>query len=195
MVHLKIKELVVIIILAYSFACKQKSTTDAVKPFDVIPYALMLQEDLRQIDSMPLAIFVFNIDTNGVVIDSSIITKTEFKILAKKFMEPDISKAEIKKFYIENSYGDEAAKSYNFNYTTREKSQPFKSIIVSTSKENNARFKSLLETKQYELDGISYNEQLFWQSNSYCVITTVATKNNQSTTTTKKVVWNLRAIE
>jgi hypothetical protein len=167
-----------------------KSNKKEIAATNIIPYALMIEADLIKLDSTPVAVMQYILDTLGNVMDSSIITKEEFKKVSKVFTLPNITSKELAGKYKETSYVDEFTKSYNFNYTPINSDLPIKNVLVSTSIGDNSKFKSVSISKLYKEKENSIQEQLYWKNNAYCLISKMISAPNTTTTfSTKKIVW------
>ncbi len=171
------------------FNCKSKKAN--INKTDFIPYVLMLQEDLKKLDSTPTTVTQYNLDSLGNIIDSIILTKQQFKEIAKTFMEPNITSKSLIDEYEEKSFLDEFTNSYNFNYTTQNVDLPIRNVIVSTSVKDNSKFKNLIMNKSYTKNGKKVTEQLYWKTNAYCTISKISIENNTATFENKKIVWGL----
>lgn len=173
-------------------SCTNKNATNE-NTIEVLPYVDMLQQELKQIDSTPIALFMHNVDTVGNILDTTIIDKKDFRVLLQPFVTADISVAKRKKYFTESSYADAVNDSYNFAYTTNEVKEPVKSVILTTtSNDINSTFKSLLMTQQYNSKDTIINTNLFWKAKQYCIITTLKKINTVTFSSSKKIMWGMQ---
>jgi hypothetical protein len=168
-------------------SCKSSKSSEV----NVVPYAFMIENDLKILDSTPVAVMQFTLDTLGQIIDSSIITKADFRKLATAFLEPNIAATNLAKLYKESSYMDDYTKSFNFNYAATEADLPVRNVLISTSVSDNSKFKSVNISKYYNEKGGVVAEQLYWKANAYCLISKTTTINNVVSNVNKKIVWGM----
>ncbi len=179
------------LIITVTIICSCKNSKKESSATNIVPYALMIESDLNILDSTPVAIMQYNLDTLGKTLDSSIITKIDFRKLTKVFTNPNIADKNLVDLYKEASYVDEFTKSYNFSYTPLKNDLPIRNVLVSTSLADNSKFKSVSITKYYKENGSEISEQLYWKTNAYCLISKSITTNNITTYNNKKIVWGM----
>jgi hypothetical protein len=80
------------------------------------PVAEILESEIRQVDSMPVAIRKFIIGKSRT--DSSFIKPAEFNALAMQFVVPEFGNGRFQKEFTETSFIDNATQSATFTYST-----------------------------------------------------------------------------
>lgn len=168
------------IIISVLAACGSKSDTP-----NFVPYEAFIKNDLADLDSTPLLVMAYTIDTSGKKIDSSIIEKAEFRKIANQFISPSINDKKLKKYFREDSYADEATGLFNFTYTTLEKDLPVTMVIAGTTLAEKTKFANLIVHKT--LDN-GQNQILNWSAGKTCSIITYDKGNFVSN---KRYVWGM----
>ena len=176
------------VIAVCSFSCRntKKEQPAATPPEssenDFVPYVALLNDQIRLVDSTPLAIFKYTTGSNGKT-DTTIIQREEFHQLAKEFLEPDIMSAELRKDYTANSFGDKTTRLTNFTYDTKVPAHPVQRV--------NLRFIPGSPSKLTSLDILKRSsgvtQKLYWKSDYYFHIVTEAGDGKY---TRVEVSWN-----
>jgi hypothetical protein len=155
-----------------------------------INYTALISDQIRLLDSTPLAIFKYTTNTSGKT-DTVIIQREEFHQLAKEFLEPDIMQPALKKDYTVSNFGDVTTKLANFTYETKNPSHTVQRL--------NLRFKTGAGSKLTSLDMLKnisgpapVTRKLFWKSNRYFHI---INDMGNGKYTRVEVAWNLATPE
>jgi hypothetical protein len=185
-------KIIIVLCLSVLWSCKQKNKAvdDSVTPINVLPYATMLGNEIKEIEETPSAITKYTINEQGVIIDSSYIERSEFKKLAQAFLDHNVADSLIKNNYTEQSFEDLSTGLYNFNYETKNADLPIKSLILSFSKSEQSVLKYVRIIKNFTQNNIKTDQNLYWKTNSYFTITNSKDSNNTTVRNTIKVVWN-----
>lgn len=181
----------VLVAAALFIACNaKKDKAPETKPEDktapgFIPYVPLLEKQVALVDSTPLGIYKYTTDSTGRQ-DSVLIERSEFKQLAKIFLEPDIMQQMEK--YTSGSFGDQSTGLVIFTYSAKDPASEIRSL--------NLRFKPGTPSKFTSLDMVRSSSgrtvKLFWKSNRFFhIITDLG--NGQYTKV--EVAWNASAPE
>lgn len=175
------------------FSCKGKPAKSSINPtkdtaqfFQVSQY---IQQQIDEVNKTPFYIYKRTIK-NGKM-DSVAINNQQFTMLAKSFMQPDISSPGLKKEYVETVFFDQTTKTYTLNYSTKNKTLEIQNIDVLLN-EDAQTMKHIFIRKfiNYHNDSTAI-EQLSWKPDEQFQVSRMVQKPNQGETSSQTiVVWN-----
>ncbi len=181
--------MVIIALYIVSNSCKNNNKSKVIT--DILPYTDMLQNDIKTVLTTPTALQLYNFDTSGKAIDSTIIDTTLFKQLITTFIQPNIADSTIKNEYIESSFEDEDIGLISFSYDTKNKDLPVKNLIVSFNNGAVKQLKMVLIQKVYTENKKQVMQQLCWNVSKFFTINTTTDSSGIVTNSFKKVTWYL----
>lgn len=199
------KKTVPLILLIALAACNNQSATstnndplavktDSLNNEPFYPITQYIQGQIAYVDSTPLAIEKITF-INGKRVDSVIIDRNAFKLLAQEFLKPDLNDKNIKPFYTENSYHDLTINSVTFNYTTTDRNQELQQADILLNPENN-RVKNVIFRKSRTVGDTSYNINGLWKANmNFQLNYTIQPANEKAYTKQIKIIWDKPAVQ
>lgn len=113
------------------------------------PIAAFLEEELAEIDSLPIAIILTS-ETNGKY-DTTVVDKKNFRALAIKLVGIDFQEKKYKNKYQELVLEDAALNNISIGYTTEDPDLPIKKIELNIDGGSN-KIKSIFAERQ-EVEG------------------------------------------
>jgi hypothetical protein len=119
--------LVYLFLLSLLSACNNEPENDDInKTF--FPIEGNIKAELKKLDSLPIAILKYTTEKGKS--DTSIFDKEAFKKVAAELYTPDISSAELKKFYRESVFMDNTINTVTMSYSTTETEPVVRKIEV-----------------------------------------------------------------
>lgn len=167
---------------------------DSVKNEPYYPITQYVLEQIAYVDSTPLAIekqtFI-----NGKRIDSTIINRIEFKLLAEEFMKPNLNDKNIKPLYVENMYQDLTINSITFNYTTSDPGQELKQADVLLNPETK-KVKNIIFRKTRTIGDTTYNFNGLWKHYlDFQINYAIQPGKGKAFTKQVKVIWDKPTVQ
>lgn len=122
--------------------------------------------------------------------DSLAITNKDFVVLAKQFLDKDITQKEIKHFYKEDIFRDLTTKSITFSYTTRNQELEIQNLDVLLDEETNKVKFVFIRTYKKEGGASVFTQMNWYKGNSFLINTTVIKSDASKSTTQQYVNWH-----
>jgi hypothetical protein len=127
------------------------------------PIADVLESEIRQIDSMPVAIRRSVIGEGRT--DSGFIKSAEFDALARQFLVPEFRNGRFEKDFTGTSFIDNATHDATFTYSTTNKDLPLQRVdIIATPEGANHRVKSIYLERNRVSGDSSILDKMYWQA-------------------------------
>ncbi|HUB60939.1 MAG TPA: hypothetical protein VL978_09565 [Puia sp.] len=127
------------------------------------PVADVLESEIRQVDSTPIAIRKFVIG-NGHT-DSGFIKPEEFNALASQFVVPEFRNGQFEKEFTETSFMDDATQAATFTYSTTDKDLPlFRVDVIAVPQGAVHRVKSIYIERRRTSGDSSILDKMYWQA-------------------------------
>jgi hypothetical protein len=191
----------IIILFVAIAACHQPSApppeasaarTDSAQR-NYFPVADYLREEIRYVDSMPLAIQKTAILDHHA--DSSFIRPAEFHRIAGEFLLPDLEKENLSKKFSENSFMDRATGYLTFTYFALDRGLPLQRVdvvaIPNPSGTGAAQVKSIfLQTSDLSGDTVVVRKMLWTAKKNLLIITSLQPREKPPVVRKLKVVWD-----
>lgn len=185
-----------VLIIGVLFSCKngnnQKKTVDSIKSEPYYPVVQYIQDQIKYVDTTPLAIEKITL-VNNKQIDSIIIDRNSFHELAQEFLKPDLNNSSIKPLFEENKYHDLTINSLTFSYSSLDSAQPLQQLDVlldpETQKVKNVLFRKILHHRDtvITLNGL-------WKNNMNFQLNYLIQPPNDSFQSKQiKVIWDKRS--
>ena len=158
-------------------------------PKNYFPFHSFLETELKNIDSLPIAIFKYH-TANGKT-DSTIIEKKEFGKIAKGLLFIDLQDEKINKHYKELVLEDTDIKNISINYTTQNEALPIKSIQINTTT-GTTEVRSIYVERTDSIDETIIIRKILWKSGKGMLINSAYYKNKQLVKNiTEKFSWSI----
>jgi len=183
-----------VIIIALSCNNKvepQRDKNQALQKVEIFPVESFFAGQIHLVDSLQLPVFKYITHDNKT--DSVLISLNEFKILANEFMEPDITRLSLSRYYKETGFADQSIPSVTLNYSTTNKDLEIQRIdvIINPNPVLNDKVKSIYIEKITNSKDASILKKLYWKANKHFQIITFTQSGNQQAAISRlKVVWD-----
>jgi HD superfamily phosphohydrolase len=168
-------------------SCKSKPKPET----DILDYVSILNNDIKEIKETPFAMYLYNLDSTNKVVDSVLLDRNNFASFANQFITPNITEKKLNHHYEKNIYQNNSTQLFDWTYTTANTKMEVQRLVVSTSKEDVSKFKNIIITKKFSKNNIEYDQQLYWESKQFCLVTTIETKEGRSKNYGQKIVFGL----
>jgi len=165
------------------------SRGESIKNQPFYPMTQYIEDQIAYVDTTPLAIEKITFINNKKV-DSVIIDRLAFRVLAAEFLKPDLNDKRIKPLYTESIYQDLTINSITFNYTTKDRSQELQQADILLNPENN-RVKSIIFRKNRMAGDTAISINGLWKHNmNFQLNYSIRQANGTSETKQIKVIWD-----
>jgi hypothetical protein len=127
------------------------------------PVADILESEMRQIDTTPVAIRKFVI-VNGRT-DSGFIKPAEFDALAMQFVVPEFRNGRFEKDFTESSFIDNATQAATFTYSTTDRDLPLQRVdVIAIPKGTGHEVQSVYLERNRVSGDSSMLDKMFWRT-------------------------------
>jgi hypothetical protein len=127
------------------------------------PVAEILESEIGQVDSMPVAIRKFVI-ANGRT-DSGYIKPAEFDALAMQFLVPEFRNGRFEKDFTESSFIDNATQAATFTYSTTDKDLSLQRVdVIAIPKGTVHQVKSIYLERNRVSGDSSILDKMYWRA-------------------------------
>jgi hypothetical protein len=165
-------------------ACKTE------KEKEYFPFQSFLQNELNQIDSLPIAIFKYSNRNNHT--DTSIVEKKQFREITSALLNIDLLKEDNLDAYTELVLEDTDIDNINISYTTDNKKLPIKQLQLNI-KPGTALVKSFYVERIDQINDLTILRKILWTSQKGVTITSLYYKNNKvKEQLTEKYSWSIQ---
>jgi hypothetical protein len=154
------------------------------------PVADVLESEIRQVDSTPVAIRKFV--TAGGRTDSSFIKPAEFDALAMQFLVPEFRNGQFEKDFTETSFIDNATQAATFTYSPTNKDLPLTRVdIIATPHDTVHQLNSVYLERSRVTGDSSILEKMYWRAGKqFQVITLIRKKGGPPVQRKLTVSWD-----
>jgi hypothetical protein len=154
------------------------------------PVADILESEIRQIDSTPVAIRKF-IVVNGRT-DSGFINPAEFNALAMQFVVPEFRNGRFEKDFTESSFIDNATQAATFTYSTTNRSLSLQRVDVIAIPQGTAHQVKSVYLERNRVSGDSTMlDKMYWRAGKqFQVISLISIKGGQPVQRQLIVSWD-----
>jgi hypothetical protein len=145
-----------------------RQSTDTLSQSDTagpsyFPVADILESEIRQIDTTPVAIRKFMI-ANGRT-DSGFIKPAEFHVLAMQFVAPEFRDGRFEKEFTESSFIDNATQAATFTYSTTNRDLSLQRVdVIAVPKGAGHEVKSVYLERNRVSGDSSVLDKMFWRA-------------------------------
>lgn len=127
------------------------------------PIADVIESEIRQIDSTPVAIKKTVIA--GGHRDSAFIKPAEFNALAMQFLPPELSDGRFEKYFTETSFMDNATQEATFTYASTNNDLPLQRVdIVATPQGSSHQVKTVYLERTRVSGDSSILDKMYWRA-------------------------------
>jgi hypothetical protein len=156
---------------------------------EFFPIKSFLQNELNQIDSLPLAIFKYTNRNNQT--DTSIIEKKEFREISMSLLNIDLLEEKTANDYKELVLEDTDIDNIAITYTTDKKQYPIKQIQINIKTGTNL-VKNIYIERIDESNGITILRKILWNLKKGVTITSIYYKDKIAREQmTEKYSWSI----
>ncbi len=159
------------LLLLCFIACSQ-STEDK----NHFPITAFLEEELAQIDSLPIAIILTR-ETNGLA-DTTVMEKKKFRVLAMELMGIDFQEKKHKDNYQELVLEDAQLGNISIGYTTEDPDLPIRKIELNIDANSN-KIKSIFAERQERQEEKLLIRKILWTAATELMVNTSVYKEGQ----------------
>jgi hypothetical protein len=154
------------------------------------PVADVLESEIRQIDTMPVAIRKYII-RNGHT-DSAFIKPAEFHLLAMQFVVPEFRNGQFEKDFTETSFIDNATHAATFTYSTANKDLALQRVdVIAVPRGTVHQLKSVYLERSRVSGDSSILDKMFWRvGRQLQVISLISVKGAPPVQRQLIVSWN-----
>ena len=162
---------------------------NSVPPKSYFPFSSFLETELKNIDSLPVAIFKYH-TANGKT-DTTIIEKKEFREITRGLLFIDLQNEKINTHYKELVLEDTDIKNISINYTTQNEALPIKSIQINTTT-GTTQVRSIYVERTDAIDETIIIRKMLWNTGKGMLINSSYYKNKQLLNNiTEKFSWSI----
>jgi hypothetical protein len=152
------------------------------------PVYAFIEQELKVLDSMPLAIFKVHEENNKI--DTSIIEKKEFRKIVEGLMLNELSSAGALNDYEEMVLEDASIGDITISYTTDVENKSIPKIEIHINPAT-SKIKSLYAERIEKIDGTKITRKILWTAGkSMMVASTYNAEGTKSTDVTNRFIWN-----
>jgi hypothetical protein len=154
------------------------------------PVADVLESEIRQVDSMPVAIRKYIIG-NGHT-DSAFIKPAEFHALAMQFVVPEFRNGQFEKDFTETSFIDNATQAATFTYSTTNRDLALQRVdVIAVPRGTVHQLKSVYLERSRVSGDSSILDKMYWQAGRQLqVISLISVKGAPPVQRQLIVSWN-----
>jgi len=153
------------------------------------PISQYIESQVAYVDTTPLAIELITFINNKRV-DSTVIDRKAFRILADEFMKPDLNDKNVQPLYEENSFNDLTLNTITFTYTARDRNQELQQEDVLLNPDNN-RVKNVMFRKNRMNGDTSVSINGLWNHNmNFQLNYSFQPAKGNTQTKQLKVIWD-----
>jgi len=190
----------------FFLACQQNDqTAEAEEDKAFFPIAGNIQAELKEIDSLPIAVMKYTSVENmadrseasiiaapaAPKIDTSIAPKDELKAMAGWMINPDISAPEWKGAFREDVFYDKTVNVLTMSYTTNSEKPPVRKIEVRVNPESDKVRSIYVERQDNNNDTLITRKMVWVTGQSLQVITSWNLPGKPETIRTEKYSWGM----
>lgn len=154
------------------------------------PFKQYLENELNQIDSLPIAIFKFSSSKEKK--DTSIIDKKEFRKIATGLLMIDLQNEDVSNTYQELVLADTDIDNIAISYTTEKKENPIQQLQLNI-KPGTTTVKNFYVERKDKINDVTIIRKILWSSKQSVTITSIYYKENKiQEQLTEKYSWSIQ---
>lgn len=160
------------------------------KEKEYFPFQSFLQQELKQIDSLPVAIFKYSKRNDQT--DTSIVEKKQFREITNALLNIDLLNKDNLEAYTELVLEDTDIENVNISYTTDNKKLPIKQLQLNI-KSGTAQVKNFYVERIDQINDLTILRKILWTSQKGIIITSLYYKDNKvKEQLTEKYSWSIQ---
>lgn len=157
---------------------------------EYFPFKSFLENELNQIDSLPIAVFKYTNRNNFT--DTAIVEKKEFRELTRSLLYLDLQEKNVQSHYNELVLEDTDIDNIAISYSTEKNQFPIKRLQLNI-KTGTTLVKSFYVERVDRLNGITILRRILWNSKNGVTVTSIYYKDNKAEELiTEKYSWSLQ---
>jgi len=173
-----------LILLALLAACETE------KEKEYFPIQTFLQQELNQIDSLPVAIFKYSKRNDKT--DTIIIEKKQFREITSALLNIDLLNKDNLDAYTELVLEDTDIDNINISYTTDDKKLPIKQLQLNI-KPGTSLVKNFYVERMDQINDLNILRKILWTSQKGVTITSLYYQDNKlKEQLTEKYSWSIQ---
>lgn len=158
-------------------------------PKSYFPFSSFLETELKNIDSLPVAIFKYH-TSNGKT-DTIIIEKKEFGKIARGLLFIDLQNEKVSTHYKELVLKDTDIQNISINYTSQNEAFPIKSIQINSTT-GTTQVRNFYVERTDAFDETTVIRKILWTTSKGMLINSAYYKNKQLLNKiTEKYSWSI----
>lgn len=160
------------------------------EPKSYFPFKQYLENELKQIDSLPVAIFKYSLSDEKT--DTSIIEKQAFRKIATALLDIDLQHEDVSKTYKELVLEDTDIDNITISYTTEKNENPIKQLQLNI-KTGSTALKNFYVERIDKINDITITRKILWTIQKSVTITSLYYKDNKmQEQLTEKYSWSIQ---
>jgi hypothetical protein len=156
------------------------------------PVTDFIKKEIRYVDSLPLAIIKYNIESNKS--DSVFIKPKEFNSIAQEFLPAQLFSPSFEEDFTETSFMDETTQSVTFTYSTPKKNEELRHVDVLVKPTPGLKkVKSVYMEKIINKNDTLIIKKMIWKARrNFNIITSIQPLGQKAVIKQLKIVWDDR---
>lgn len=160
------------------------------KEKEYFPFQSFLQQELNQIDSLPVAIFKYSKRNDKT--DTAIVEKKLFREITNALLNIDLLNADNLDAYKELVLEDTDIDNVNISYTTDNKNLPIKQLQLNI-KPSTSVVKNFYVERVEQINDLTILRKILWTSQKGVTITSIYYQDNKlKEQLTEKYSWSIQ---
>jgi hypothetical protein len=177
-------------LLILTFFTTVFSSCQQEEPKSYFPFKEYLENELKQIDSLPVAIFKYSLSKEKT--DTSIIEKQAFRKIATAVLDIDLQHEDVNKIYKELVLEDTDIDNIAISYTTEEKQTPIKQLQLNI-RTGTTTLKNFYVERIDTINDITIIRKILWNTQKSVTITSLYYKDSKmQEQLTEKYSWSIQ---
>jgi hypothetical protein len=154
------------------------------------PFTSFLEKELKDIDSLPVAIFKYSERNNQL--DTTLIDKDAFRKITTALLQLDLGESTITKNYTELVLEDTDIENIAISYSTEKKELPIKQLQLNI-RSGTTLVKNFYVIRVDQLNDITIQRKILWTTGRGVTITSLYYKDNiVKDQLTEKYSWSIQ---
>jgi hypothetical protein len=163
---------------------------ETAKEKEYFPFQTFLQQELNQIDSLPVAIFKYSKRNDKT--DTVIIEKKQFREITSTLLNIDLLNKDNLDAYTELVLEDTDIDNINISYTTDDKKLPIKQLQLNI-KPGTSLVKNFYVERMDQINDLNILRKILWTSQKGVTITSLYYQDNKlKEQLTEKYSWSIQ---
>ncbi len=143
------------------------------------PVNAQVLSELKQLDSMPLAVFHYHQERDGRK-DTTIVTKEQLRVAVKELLDADITGIDLRSKYTESVYMDQSIGTVTMSYVPNDKDLPVRKVDVYLDPSNDRMKQVYVETSGPGKGDSSISRKMLFAPGRYFQVSTMISSGDTS---------------